>query len=172
MIYMTLFYEFFRIGLFAIGGGMVTIPFLFDLTKKFDWFTAEELTNMIAVSQSTPGPVGVNMATYAGFQAAGVSGGLLATLGLVLPSIIIVIAVSKLLRRCSENMLVCEIMATIRPAVVALILQAGYELFRLSVKDIYAGAFAAAFFLMVYFYKKSPIFYIILSAGLGIILEL
>lgn len=172
MIYMTLFYEFFRIGLFAIGGGMVTIPFLFDLTKKFDWFTAEELTNMIAVSQSTPGPVGVNMATYAGFQAAGVSGGLLATLGLVLPSIIIVIAVSKLLRRCSENMLVCEIMATIRPAVVALILQAGYELFRLSVKDIYAGAFAVVFFLMVYFYKKSPIFYIILSAGLGIILEL
>lgn len=74
LTYGVLFWEFFKIGLFAVGGGMVTIPFLFDLTRKFDWFTAEELTNMIAVSQSTPGPVGVNMATYAGFQAAGVLG--------------------------------------------------------------------------------------------------
>ncbi len=172
MIYVILFYEFFRIGLFAIGGGMVTIPFLFDLTKKFDWFTAEELTNMIAVSQSTPGPVGVNMATYAGFQAAGIGGGIMATLGLVFPSVVIVILVSKLLQRCAENMLVCEVMTAIRPAVVALILQAGYELFRLSVKDMYAGVFVAVFFALVYFYKKSPIFYIILSAGLGILLEL
>lgn len=172
MIYGILFYEFFRIGLFAIGGGMVTIPFLFDLTKNFDWFTAEELTNMIAVSQSTPGPVGVNMATYAGFQAAGVGGGIMATFGLVLPSVIIVIMVSKLLRCCSENKLLNEVMAAIRPAVAALILQAGFELFKLSVKDYYAGIFAAVFFLLVYFYKKSPIFYIVLAAVLGIIFKL
>ncbi len=172
MIYWILFYEFFRIGLFAIGGGMVTIPFLFDLTKKFDWFTAEELTNMIAVSQSTPGPVGVNMATYAGFQAAGIGGGIMATFGLVLPSVIIVIMVSKLLRRCAENRLLCEVMAAIRPAVAALILQAGFELFKLSVRDYYAAAFAAVFFALVYFYKKSPIFYIILSAVAGIIFKL
>lgn len=172
MIYGVLFYEFFRIGLFAIGGGMVTIPFLFDLTKKFDWFTAEELTNMIAVSQSTPGPVGVNMATYAGFQAAGVGGGIIATLGLVLPSVIIVILVSKLLCRCAENPLLCEVMAAVRPAVVALILQAGFELFKLSVADYYSGIFVFIFFAAVYFYKKSPIFYIILSAILGIVLEL
>ncbi len=172
MIYLTLFYEFFRIGLFAIGGGMVTIPFLFDLTKKFDWFSAEELTNMIAVSQSTPGPVGVNMATYAGFQAAGIGGGIVATFGLVLPSVIIVIWVSKLLRRCSQNMLVCEVMAAIRPAVAALILQAGFELFQLSVKNYADGIFMAAFFALVYFYKKSPIFYIILSAFSGILLGL
>lgn len=172
MIYAILFYEFFKIGLFAIGGGMVTIPFLFDLTKKFDWFSAEELTDMIAVSQSTPGPVGVNMATYAGFQAAGVGGGIMATFGLVIPSIIIVIMVSKLLRCCAENRLLGEVMAAIRPAVAALILQAGFELFKLSVKDYYAGAFAAAFFALVYFYKKSPIFYIILAAVLGIIFKL
>lgn len=172
MIYGILFYEFFKIGLFAIGGGMVTIPFLFDLTKKFDWFTAEELTNMIAVSQSTPGPVGVNMATYAGFQAAGVGGGIMATFGLVFPSVVIVIMVSKLLRRWAENRLLSEVMMAIRPAVAALILQAGFELFKLSVKDYYAGAFAAAFFALVYFYQKSPIFYIILAAVLGIIFKL
>lgn len=172
MIYLTLFYEFFRIGLFAIGGGMVTIPFLFDLTKKFDWFSAEELTNMIAVSQSTPGPVGVNMATYAGYQAAGISGGVIATLGLVLPSVIIVIMVSKLLRCCAENKLLHEVMGAIRPAVAALILQAGVELFALSVKNYFDAVFMAVFFAMVYFYKRSPIFYIILSAVLGIILGL
>lgn len=172
MIFWQLFFEFFKIGLFAIGGGMVTIPFLFDLTKKFDWFTAEELTNMIAVSQSTPGPLGVNMATYAGFQAAGFWGGIIATFGLALPSMVIVIMVSKLLNKCAENPLLCEVLAAVRPAVVALILLAGVELFQLSITDMASGAFAAAFFALIYFYKKSPIFYIILSAILGIVLKL
>lgn len=172
MIYLTLFYEFFRIGLFAIGGGMVTIPFLFDLTREFDWFTAEELTDMIAVSQSTPGPVGVNMATYAGYQAAGIGGGIVATFGLVLPSVVIVIWVSKLLQRCAQNTLVCEVMAAIRPAVAALILQAGYELFRLSVRSYLDSVFLAVFFVLIFFYKKSPIFYIVLSAVAGIVLKL
>lgn len=172
MIYSLLFWEFFKIGLFAIGGGMVTIPFLFDLTKKYNWFTAEELTNMIAVSQSTPGPVGVNMATYAGFQTAGIWGGIVATFGLVLPSVIIVIWVSKLLNHYKDNPWINDIMAAIRPAVVALILLAGFELFKLSVNDWISAVFAVVFFLMVYFFKKSPIFYIILSAVLGIFLKL
>ncbi len=172
MIYGLLFWEFFKIGLFAIGGGMVTIPFLFDLTKKYSWFTAEELTNMIAVSQSTPGPVGVNMATYAGFQTAGIWGGIIATFGLVLPSVIIVIWVSKLLSHYKNNPWVMEIMASIRPAVVALILLAGFELLELSVTDWISAVFGVAFFLMVYFFKKSPIFYIILSAVLGVLLKL
>ena len=157
LTYGVLFWEFFKIGLFAVGGGMVTIPFLFDLTRKFDWFTAEELTNMIAVSQSTPGPVGVNMATYAGFQAAGVWGGIIATFGLALPSMVIVIWISKLLKRCAQNPLVCEIMAAIRPAVVALILLAGAELFKLSVTNYVSGVFAAVFFAMVYFYNGEPL---------------
>ena len=172
MIYGVLFWEFFKIGLFAIGGGMVTIPFLFDLTKKYDWFSAEELTNMIAVSQSTPGPVGVNMATYAGFQAAGIGGGVIATLGLVLPSVIIVIMVSKLLSHYKDNLWIKDIMASIRPAVVALILLAGFELLKLSVDDMQSIIFACAFFLLVYFFKKSPIFYIILSAVLGMLFKL
>ncbi len=74
MIYLTLAIEFFKIGLFSIGGGMATLPFLMDLTTRYDWFTASELTNMVAISESTPGPVGVNMATYAGYSAAGVPG--------------------------------------------------------------------------------------------------
>ncbi len=172
MIYWVLFYEFFKIGLFAIGGGLVTIPFLFDLTKKYDWFTADDLTNMIAVSQSTPGPVGVNMATYSGFQAADVWGGIVATFGLVLPSVIIVILISKLLQRCSRSCLLNEVMRAIRPAVAALILQAGVELFKLSVKDYFAGAFVVIFFMLVHFYRKSPIFYIVLSGILGVVLKL
>lgn len=172
MILATLFYEFFKIGLFAVGGGMVTIPFLFDLTKRFDWFTAQELTDMVAVSQSTPGPVGVNMATYAGYETAGILGGIIATLGLVVPSIIIVILVSKLLSRWAENVCVTNIMASIRPAVAALILQAGVELLKISVKDYFAALFGVAVFVLIYFYKKSPIFYIILSAVLGIVLKL
>ncbi len=172
MIYGLLFWEFFKIGLFAIGGGMVTIPFLFDLTKKYNWFSAEDLTNMIAVSQSTPGPVGVNMATYAGFQTAGVWGGIVATFGVVLPSVIIVIGVSKLLGRYKDSPWVIEIMAAIRPAVVALILLAGVELLKLSVTDRISALFGGAFFLMVYFFKKSPIFYIVLSAVLGVVLKL
>lgn len=172
MIYVLLFYEFLKIGLFAIGGGMVTIPFLFDLTEKFNWFTAQELTDMIAVSQSTPGPVGVNMATYAGFKAAGVLGGCVATFGLVFPSVIIVILVSKLLKKWSENLFVADVMAAIRPAVVALILQAGFELLHLSAHDYFAFGFVVVFLLLIHFYKKSPIFYIVLSAILGIVLRL
>jgi len=172
MILMTLFYEFFKIGLFAIGGGMVTIPFLFDLTEKFNWFTAAELTDMIAVAQSTPGPIGVNMATYAGFQTAGIWGGIIATFGLVFPSVVIVIFVSKLLKRWAENDCVNDIMVSIRPAVVALILQAGFDLLKISVRDYFSATFLVLFFVLIYFYKKSPIFYIVLSAILGVVLKL
>lgn len=171
MIYWLLFYEFFKIGLFAIGGGAVTIPFLFDLTESYNWFTVQELTDMIAVSQSTPGPVGVNMATYAGFKTIGVLGGIIATLGLVFPSVVIVIMVSKILRKYINNPLWCEVMMAIRPVVVALITMAGIDILKLSITGWFEAIFAILFFIMVYFYKKSPIFYIILSAILGIILE-
>ena len=82
MIYLQLAFEFFKIGLFSIGGGMATLPFLMDLTKKYNWYTASELANIVAISESTPGPVGVNMATYAGYNAAGIPGALIATLSL------------------------------------------------------------------------------------------
>lgn len=172
MLGWVLFYEFFKIGLFAIGGGAVTIPFLFDLTEKYTWFSKEELINMIAVSQSTPGPIGVNMATYAGFQTLGIWGGIIATLGLVLPSLVIVILISKMLRKYVNTPCWCEVMQTIRPVVIALILFAASKLFVLSVTDWYRAIFAIAFFALVYFYKKSPVFYIILSGILGFALKL
>lgn len=172
MIFAILFWEFFQIGLFAIGGGPVTIPFLFDLTEKYDWFTAQELTNIIAVSQSTPGPIGVNMATYAGFQTAGVLGGIVATFGLVLPSLFIIVRVSKFLRKFGNNPILCEVMLSIRPVVMALILMAGIDLMKISVLNYVSAIFAVLFFCLVYFYKKSPVFYILLSAILGIVLRL
>ena len=85
-----LFLEFFKIGLFAVGGGLATIPFLHQLAEKYTWFTVETLVDMIAISESTPGAMGVNMATYTGFTTAGIPGSLVATLGLVLPSIVII----------------------------------------------------------------------------------
>lgn len=85
-----LFGEFFKIGLFAVGGGPATLPFLMDLTEKYDWYTMQQLTNMVAISESTPGPIGLNMATYAGVQTLGVFGGVVATAGLVMPSVIVI----------------------------------------------------------------------------------
>ena len=131
-VYWELFYEFFQIGLFAIGGGPATIPFLMDLTERHDWYTMADLTNMVAVSESTPGPLGINMATYAGFQATGIPGGVIATLGLVTPSIIVIIIVAKFLTNFSENPTVKAAFAGIRPAVTALIASAVFGLFQVA----------------------------------------
>ena len=125
MIYITLFLEFFKIGLFAVGGGMVAIPFLYELTNKYDWFTKEVLGDMIAISESTPGPVGVNMATYAGINASGVLGGIIATLGLVFPSVVIIILVSKILEKFKSNKYVANAFSGIRPGTTGMIASAG-----------------------------------------------
>ena len=90
-----LFTEFFKIGLFSVGGGLATLPFLYDLADKYDWLSDAMIGNMVAVSESTPGPIGVNMATYVGFQHNGVLGAIVATAGLVLPSIIIILLVAN-----------------------------------------------------------------------------
>ena len=132
MIYLQLFWEFFKIGLFAIGGGPATLPFLMDLTEKYDWFTMADLTNMVAVSESTPGPIGLNMATYAGFHAAGIPGGVTASMSLVLPSVIVIILVAKFLANFSENKTVKAVFFGIRPAVTALIASAVAGLFQVA----------------------------------------
>lgn len=169
MTYWILAFEFFKIGLFAIGGGLVTVPFLYDLTEQYDWFTAKELMDMIAVSQSTPGPVGINMATYAGYKAAGVFGSLLATLSLVTPSVIVVYLISKILTKWKENPNVLRILSGIRPAVLALILFAGYDIAKESVTDFQTAGLLLVLVIAMRFYKKSAIFYIILSAIAGLI---
>ena len=93
MLYLRLFWEFFKTGLFAVGGGMATLPFLYSMSDATGWFTHAQLADMIAVSESTPGPIGVNMATYVGFSTAGVPGAVVATLGLITPSVIIILII-------------------------------------------------------------------------------
>ncbi len=100
---LQLFLKFFKIGLFAIGGGLATLPFLMDLTEKYDWYAMEDLTNMVAVSEGTPGPIDLNMATHAGFTTAGVMGSLAATFGIVLPSVIIIIVIARFMENFSQN---------------------------------------------------------------------
>lgn len=130
--FLDLFFSFFKIGLFAVGGGPATIPYLMNLTDTKDWFTMQELTNMIAISESTPGPVGLNMATYAGFSAVGVWGGLVASLGLTFPSVVVIILIARFLKDFSENRYVKAAFSGIRPAVTALIAMAVYNLCKVS----------------------------------------
>ncbi len=127
-----LFFEFFKIGLFAVGGGPATIPYLKDLAEKYDWFTMEDLTNMIAVSESTPGPLGLNMATYVGVDALGILGGAWASIALTIPSIIVIVLVAKFLNNFSQNRWVKAAFYTIRPAVAGLIAAAVYDVFDVS----------------------------------------
>lgn len=169
MTYLILAFEFFKIGLFAVGGGLVTVPFLYDLTEQYNWFTAKELTDMIAVSQSTPGPVGINMATYAGYKAAGVFGSLWATLSLVTPSVIVVYLISKILTKWKDNPNVMRVLGGIRPAVLALILFAGWDIAKESIIDYQTAGLLIVLVAAMRFYKKSAIFYIILSAIAGLI---
>ena len=118
---LLVFWEFFKIGLFAVGGGPATLPYLMELSDKFGWFTMEELTNMIAVSESTPGPLGINMATYVGYQTLGIWGGVVATLGLVTPSLIIICLIAAFFNKFNSNKIVQSAFSAIRPAVTAII---------------------------------------------------
>ena len=106
MIYLQLFWEFLKIGLFAVGGGMATLPFLQDLAESTGWYSQSLITDMIAISESTPGPIGINMATYVGCNVAGFFGGVVATMGEILPSIVIVVLISKSLDRFRGSKLV------------------------------------------------------------------
>lgn len=133
MLYLRLFYEFFKTGLFAIGGGMATIPFLYQMADSTGWFTYNDLANMVAVGESTPGPVGVNMATYVGFVTGMNAGGtpfallgaVVATLGLVTPSIIVILIIATLLKNFRDNRYVNNAFYGLRPASTGLIAAAG-----------------------------------------------
>lgn len=132
MLYLRLFYEFFKTGLFAVGGGMATVPFLYNISESTGWFTTEELANMIAVGESTPGPIGVNMATYVGFTTAGIPGAIVATVGLVTPSVIIILIIARFLQQFRSNRYVDAGFYGLRPCSVALIAAAGMSVVVLS----------------------------------------
>lgn len=135
--FLSLFLEFFKVGLFSVGGGLATIPFLRELAHKYPWFSVAELSDMIAVSESTPGPIGVNMATYAGYMAgvelfgipSGILGGIVATLGIVCPAIIVICIVSGFMEKFKTNKYVEYAFYGIRPAVSGLILGAMASVF-------------------------------------------
>lgn len=134
---LTLCFEFFKTGLLAVGGGLATLPFLSDMADKYPhWFTHEQLADMIAVSESTPGPIGVNMATYVGFRVMGVPGAILATLSLVLPSIIVIIIIAKAMNKYMENKYVQWAFSGLRPAVAGLIAAAGWSVIELALLDL------------------------------------
>ena len=125
MILLQLFWEFLKTGLFAVGGGLATLPFLYDLSDKTGWFTHGDLTNMIAVAESTPGPIGVNTATYVGYTTAGLPGALVATLGLITPSIIIILIIAGFLKAFRENKLVDAAFYGLRAASTAMVCASG-----------------------------------------------
>ena len=182
MIYLRLAFEFFKTGLFAIGGGLATLPFLYDIAERTGWYTARDISDMIAVSESTPGPMGINMATYVGFHVGGVPGALVATLSLVLPSVIIVILVARVLRKFQSSRIVQSVMYGIRPASVALITYAGLLVARIALlytDRIEAGAdllswvnwkgvlLGGAVLFAFLKWKKHPIVYVLAAGVIG-----
>jgi chromate transporter len=186
MIYLQLFYEFFKTGLFIIGGALAAIPFLQEMSAKTGWFTQAELADMIAVSESTPGPIGINMATYVGYKTAGVAGGVVASVGLVLPSLIIVLVIARLLQKFRESKIVDSAFRGLRPASCGLIAAAGFSVLRMSLMQIglweQTGAFidlfnfnavllAAVLFVLTNRFKAHPVLYIAGSALVGIVLR-
>ncbi len=183
MIYFLLFREFALIGLFAIGGGLATLPFLYDLADRTAWISHAQIADMIAVAESTPGAIGINMATYTGVLVAGPAGGMVATLGLILPSIIIISAISHGLSRFQTNYWVTRGLAGIRPAALGLIAAAGLGILSLSLLNPEgqgwyqrldwkpAFLFIAILGVMIKF-KQHPIWYIVAGAALGIALGL
>lgn len=187
MIYWKLFLEFFKTGLFAVGGGLATLPFLSKMSQNYGWFTQEDIGNMLAVSESTPGPIGVNMATYVGNTAGGVLCGIIATLSLVLPSYLAVLAVSKLMNRFKENRYVQGAMNTLRPASVGMVTAAVLGILETTLFDfdfISMGhwnsvvlipnilLFAAILAFYQKFQKVHPIFILLFGAVMGIVMKL
>ncbi len=169
MIYLELFMEFFHIGLFSFGGGYATLPFLFHIAETKDWYTTKQLTDMIAVSSITPGPVGVNVATFAGYTTSGILGSIIATTSVVLPSIIIVIIISKLLEQFKHNEYVKSIIYTLKPAGCGLLAAVGVNMF-LNDMSLYGIILFILLFILSCFKKLDPLVYLGVSAICGLVL--
>ena len=103
MIYLQLFWNFFKTGLFSVGGGLATLPFLYEMSNNTHWFTHADIADMIAISECTPGAIGINMSTYAGYMTGGLFGGIFATIGLACPSVIIILLISRFLEKFRTN---------------------------------------------------------------------
>lgn len=136
MTVLRLWWEFFKIGLFSVGGGMATLPFLYDLSDRTGWFSHAQIADMLAVSESTPGPIGINMATYVGYATDGIWGSIAATLGIICPGIIIVLIIVTVLDRFRKNKFVESAFYGLRPASTGLIAAAGALVFKIVLFDL------------------------------------
>jgi len=168
MIFTQLFFEFFHIGLLSFGGGYATLPFLYHIADVRQWYSAAQLTDMIAVSSITPGPVGINVATFAGFKTAGILGSLVATASIVLPSFILVLIISRLLTQFKENKYVRSIIYTLKPAGCALLAAVGVNMFVTNTNVLGMGLLVVLFILSL-IEKRDPLFYLGISAIVGLV---
>jgi chromate transporter len=180
---LSIFATFFRIGFFAIGGGLATLPFLFEIADSSAWLTREAVGNMFAVAQSSPGAIGVNLAAYTGFRYAGVPGSYLAALGLIAPSIIIIVIIARMFRAFKESSVIKRLFSGFRPAAAGLLSAAGLGTIALSLYDAGAPVWYArlrvretllfiVIFALVYTLKKHPVVYILAAGAAGIALGL
>ncbi len=177
MIYSVQFlicFEFFKIGLFTFGGGLASLPFLYEIMDKYHWFNEFQLSQLIAISNLTPGPIGLNMATYCGYNILNIKGALLSSFSLILPMLVITSFVFKLYKKFFENKLSNKILYILRPTSCALILAVGVKLFyNLIINkgniDYLGLTLLLVLFLLTFKIKKDPLIYIFISAVFGFI---
>ena len=179
--YFLLFVEFSKIGLFTFGGGYASLPFLYHISETYSWFSIEQLTQMIAVSGITPGPIGLNMATFAGFKTLGITGSIISSFALIIPMLIITSFVFHLYKKFSESKCVKEILYFLRPTSCALITSVGAKLFYelilqndFSFKNFdYTALLLVIFlFLLTFKLRRDPIIYIVIAGLSGVIVKL
>ena len=184
MTILRLIIEFFKTGLFAVGGGLATLPFLYEMGETTGWFTNQDVLNLLAVSESTPGPIGINMSTYVGFITSGIPGAILASLALAAPSVIVILLVIRVLDKFKGSPLVEGIFKSLRPASIGLITAAFLGVCKetLLKLDAFAGLgtivnvinwkgviLAAGLFVLMRKWKVHPIAYIAIAAVVGIV---
>jgi chromate transporter len=183
VILVQLFAEFFKTGLFAVGGGLATLPFIYDIADRYDWLNYRLIADMIAVSESTPGPIGINMSTYTGFHCDGMLGSAVATFALVLPSLVVIMLVARALDAFKNSAIVASVFAGLRPAATGLIAAAGFSVLQLALYNPDAASWTGivklpefalfvVLFALIWKFKKHPIVYIAAAAAAGIILGL
>lgn len=167
MVYLQLIYEFFQIGLFSFGGGYATLPFLYHIAETRGWYSINELSYMTGIASITPGPVGINVATYAGMKTAGMAGALLATIFEVIPSLLLVFLVSKLLQKYSDNFYVKSLIETLKPISCALLLSVGIGLIKNQSWNILGIVLLIILLILSWKSKRDPLFYMLISGVIG-----
>ena len=169
-LFIQLFLQFFHVGVFSFGGGYATLPFLYDIAEKYHWYSAKQLTDMLAISSITPGPIGVNVATFAGFATSGILGSLIATTAIILPSYIIVTIVYKVLDKFRTNRNVKGAIRGLKPAGCALLSAVGIKLLFTSNLHLLGTLILLAFVVASFKQKHDPLFYLGISAVLGLVI--